>query len=131
VVGVVSAGGPNFDGSLGPVDGAVVAAVSVAAMFCLAVISATRTREEMPQDFRSMISCAVKLAPAELFTKATIISSSTFSRESLRTSATTGELVPAVWPNATHGREHNPDIARNSHGLMILGYSTNGIFAMK
>jgi hypothetical protein len=131
VAGVVSAGGAVFDVSLAPVDCAVVAAGSAAAAFCLAVISATRTREEMPRDCRSMISSAVKLAPAELFTKATIISSSTFSRESLRTSATTGELVPAAWPKATQGREANPATARNSHALIILGYSKNGMFAIK
>jgi len=70
-----------------------------------------------------MISEAVKLAPAEFFTKATMISSSTFSRESLRTSATTGELELAVCPNTTPGRHNTPITARTRQDLMTSRYA--------
>ena len=65
-----------------------------------------------------MISEAVKLAPAEFCTKATMIPSSTLPRESLMTSATTGEVELEVWPNSSLGRQERPSKARTKQALI-------------
>jgi hypothetical protein len=115
--------------SLAAVVGAGAVGLSPAAAFCFALSNATRTREEMPRDCRSMISSALRLAPAEFFTKARMISSSTFSRLSLRTSATTGELELAVWLNTAPGRHSNPNAARTKQDLISPPYARSDALA--